>query len=179
MKNILTKLVLTLLLAGLTLTMASCNKNQDEFAAPAGFVTASSAFSDFYFYVPDDWTIDYSTGAAGAYYSSADPSSVSMMAWELEYTDTTVDEWWELNQDEVSDVFTEFNLESTENTTINDLYAKKFTYTATLGDFDYKIMQAACVKNSNVYLFTYTSLPEHFDEHIDDVNQMLDFLIIK
>ena len=179
MKNILTKLLLILILAGLTVTFASCGNEQGEYAPPAGFVTASSDSADFYFYVPDDWTIDYSTGAAGAYYSSSDPSSVSVMAWELEYTDTTVDEWWELNQDEVSAVFTNFNLESSENTTINDLYAKKFTYTATLGDFDYKIMQAACIKNSNVYLFTYTSLPEHFDEHTDDVNQMLDFLIIK
>lgn len=179
MKNILTKLILMLILAGMTLSLASCNKNNDEFAAPAGFVTASSESADFYFYVPDDWTVDYSTAAAGAYYSSADPSSVSVMAWELDYTDTTVDEWWELNQSEVESVFTDFNLESTENITINDLYAKKYTYTATLGSFSYRIMQAACVKNSTVYLFTYTSLPENFDEHTEDVNRMLDFLIIK
>ncbi len=179
MKNILTKLILILILAGLTLSMASCNKSTDEFAAPAGFITASADSADFYFYVPDDWTIDYSTAAAGAYFSAADPSSVSVMAWELEYSDTTVDEWWELNRSEIESVFQNYNLESSENTTMNDLYAKKYVYTATLGNFDYKIMQAACVKNSTVYLFTYTSLPENFDEHIEEVNQMLDFLIIK
>ncbi len=179
MKNILTKLLPALILAGLTLTMASCNKTQDEFAPPAGFITASSEASDFYFYVPDDWTVDYSTAAAGAYFSADDPSSVSVMAWELEYTDTTVEEWWELNQSEIESVFTNFTLESSENTTINDLYAKKYIYTAALGDYDYRIMQAACVKNSTVYLFTYTSLPENFDEHTDEVSQMLSFLIIK
>jgi hypothetical protein len=179
MKNILTKLILILLLAGMTLSLASCNKNNDEYAAPSGFMTASAESADFYFYVPDDWTVDYTTAAAGAYFSASDPSSVSVMAWDLEYSDTTVDEWWELNQGEIEAVFQNFNLESEENTTINSLYAKKYTYTADLGDFSYKIMQAACVKNSTVYLFTYTSLPENYDAHIEEVNQMLDFLIIK
>lgn len=179
MKNILTKLLLILLLAGMTLSLASCNKSNDEYAAPSGFMTASAESADFYFYVPDDWTVDYTTAAAGAYFSASDPSSVSVMAWDLEYSDTTVDEWWELNQGEIESVFQNFNLESEENTTINNLYGKKYTYTADLGNFSYKIMQAACVKNSTVYLFTYTSLPENYDAHIEEVNQMLDFLIIK
>lgn len=179
MKKIVTKLILCVILAALVLSMASCSTDDGEYSAPAGFVTASGEAADFYFYVPDDWTVDYSTAAAGAYFSAADPSSVSVMAWELEYTDTTVDEWWELNQGEIQSVFQNFTLESSENTTVNDLYAKKYIYTATLGEFDYKIMQVACVKNSTVYLFTYTSLPENFDTHTDDVNEMLGYLIIK
>lgn len=179
MKNILTKILLLLILAGLALSMASCGSDDGEYSAPAGFMTASDESADFYFYVPDDWTVDYTTAAAGAYFSAEDPSSVSVMAWELEYTDTTVDEWWELNQGEIESVFQNFTLESSENMTVNELYAKKYIYTATLGDFDYKIMQVACVKNATVYLFTYTSLPENFDTHTDDVNQMLDYLIIK
>ena len=121
MKNILTKLLLILLLAGMTLSLASCNKSNDEYAAPSGFMTASAESADFYFYVPDDWTVDYTTAAAGAYFSASDPSSVSVMAWDLEYSDTTVDEWWELNQGEIESVFQNFNLESEENTTIESV----------------------------------------------------------
>ena len=179
MKNILTKLILILLLAGMTLSLASCNKSNDEYAAPSGFMTASAESADFYFYVPDDWTVDYTTAAAGAYFSASDPSSVSVMAWELEHTDTTVDEWWAVNQDDVNLVFDNFSLESEENMTIDELYAKKYVYTASLGDYNYKIMQAACIKNTTVYLFTYTSIIDNYDAHLDDVAEMLEYLIIK
>ena len=106
-------------------------------------------------------------------------SSVSVMAWELEYTDTTIDEWWELNQGEIQAVFQNFELETSENTTVNDLYAKKYIYTASLGEYNYKIMQVACVKNSTVYLFTYTSTDKLFDSHLDEVNKILEYFSLK
>ena len=178
MKNLITKILLITLLCVFAAALTSCGE-KDEFAAPAGMVTASDEKADFYLYVPDDWTVDYSTAAAGAYYSPADPSSVSVMAWELEHTDTTVDEWWAVNQDDVNLVFDNFSLESEENMTIDELYAKKYVYTATLGDYNYKIMQAACIKNTTVYLFTYTSIIDNYDAHLDDVAEMLEYLTIK
>lgn len=178
MKNILMKILLVGLLAMFAVSLASCGE-KDEYAAPSGMVTASDEEADFYLYVPEEWTVDYSTAAAGAYYSAGDPSSVSVMAWELEHTDTSIDEWWAVNQEDITMVFQNFSLESEENMTINDLYAKKYIYTASLGDYNYKIMQAACIKDATVYLFTYTSLPENYDAHLDDVDQMLEFFIIK
>lgn len=178
MKNILTKILLAAMLTVFAVTLASCGE-KDEFAAPAGMVTASDEKADFYLYVPEEWTVDYSTAAAGAYFSAADPSSVSVMAWDLEHTDTSIDDWWAINQEDVMMVFQNFTLESEENFTINELYAKKYVYTASLGEYDYKIMQAACIKDSTVYLFTYTSLPENYDAHLGDVGEMLEYLIIK
>lgn len=177
MKNLLFKILLLGVLAAFALSLSSCEK--DEFAPPTGMVTASDEKADFYFYVPDEWTVDYSTAAAGAYYSASDPSSVSVMAWELEYTDTTVDDWWALNQEDINLVFRNVAIESEENMTIDELYAKKYVYTASLGEYDYKIMQAACIKNTTVYLFTYTSIADNYDAHLEDVDQMLEFLIIK
>lgn len=161
----------------LTLSFASCEKNDSS--APAGWITAADEKADFYFYVPDEWTVDYTTAAAGAYYSSDDPSSVSVLAWELEYTDTTVDEWWELNEGEISYAFQNVELVSEENTTVDGIYAKSYTYTASLSDFNYKIMQTVIIRNATVYLFTYTSTPENYDSHLEDVNSMLDYLKLK
>lgn len=177
MKNLLTKILLLGVIAVFATSLASCES--DEFAPPAGMISASDEKADFYFYVPDEWTVDYSTAAAGAYYSANDPSSVSVMAWELEYSDTSLDEWWSVNQEDLNLVFQNVAIETEENMTINDLYAKKYVYTATLGEYDYKIMQAACIKDATVYLFTYTSVVDNFDSHLDDVAQMLEFLIIK
>ena len=159
---------------------ASCSK-KGEFDPPTGWQAASDEQADFYFYVPDSWTVDFSTAAAGAYYSAQDPSSVSVMAWELPNADTTLDDWWALNREELEKVFDNFNLESEENMTLtpDNLYAKKYVYTAELGGYSYRYLQAAALKGTAVYLFTYCSVEENFESHMDAVNDMLGFLIIK
>lgn len=70
-------------------------------------------------------------------------------------------------------------LVSEENTTVDGIYAKSYTYTASLSDFNYKIMQTVIIRNATVYLFTYTSTPENYDSHLEDVNSMLDYLKLK
>ena len=117
----------------LTLSAASC-KNTDEYAPPAGYTLASNENADYCLYVPDKWTVDMSTAAAGAYYSVTDPSSVSVMGWDLQNYDSSLDEWWETNKTDLALVFTDFNEISEENTTLDELYAKRYTYTAMLGE---------------------------------------------
>ena len=167
------------LLAALLL-LPSCSK-KGEYDPPTGWQSASDEQADFYFYVPDNWTVDFSTAAAGAYYSASDPSSVSVMAWELPNADTTLDEWWELNREEIEKVFANFTLESEENMTLtrDNLYAKRYVYTAELGGYGYRYMQVAALKGTSVYLFTYASVEENYESHLEAVNEMLDFLIIK
>lgn len=179
MKNIFMKIALVIVLLMCAAALASCGNSDDPYAPPAGMVSATDNKADFCLYVPDEWQIDYTTAAAGAYYSASDPSSVSVLAWDLDYTDTTVEEWWETNVNEVGIVFDEINVESEENITLSDVYGKKYVYTASLGDFQYKIMQAACIKGSSVYLFTYTAVPENYDLHTEDVAAMLEHFIIK
>ena len=173
------KIALVIVLLMCAAALASCGNSNDPYAPPAGMVSATDNKADFCLYVPDEWQIDYTTAAAGAYYSASDPSSVSVLAWDLDYTDTTVEEWWETNVNEVGIVFDDINVESEENITMSDVYGKKYIYTASLGDFQYKIMQAACIKGSSVYLFTYTAVPENYDLHTEDVAAMLEHFIIK
>ena len=96
-------------------------------------------------------------------------------------TDSSLDDWWALNREEVEKVFSNFNLESEENLTLtkDNLYAKRFVYTADLGGYSYRYMQVAAVKGTSVYLFTYASVPENYEKHLDAVDEMLGFLIIK
>ena len=175
------KKTLCVLFAALILFAAVSCKARGEFDPPAGWQAASDEKADFYFYVPEKWTVDYSTAAAGAYFSASDPSSVSVMAWELPNTDSTVEEWWELNREEQEKVFSGFTLESEESLALtkDNLNAKKYVYSADLGGYSYRFMQVAALKGTSVYLFTYASVPENFDAHLEEVNQMLGFLIIK
>lgn len=150
--------------------VVSCAKDD---AAPKGMKKASDEKADFTLYVPEKWTVDMAEAAVSAYCSTDDPSSVSMMAWGLEYSDSSLDEWWDVNLDEIKKVFSNVEVTDTSDTLIDELYAKKYTYTASLGEYNYSIIQAACVKNATVYVFTYTSVPEKFDAHTEEVTEML------
>ncbi|MBR5444826.1 MAG: hypothetical protein IKV57_01805 [Clostridia bacterium] len=161
-----------LMLALSVLFLAGCDRDAN---APTGYKTASGEAADYFFFVPDDWTVDLTTGATSAYCSAEDPSSVSVMAWELPHTDTTLEEWWTMNMEDVTRVFQNVEAAEPENVTMGGVHAQKYVYTADLGEFSYKILQAASIKGGSVYLITYTSLAETFDSHLEEVNNMISF----
>lgn len=166
------KKILALLLAVSALALTGCGSDSE---APTGYKTASGEAADYTFFVPDEWTVDLSTGATSAYCSTDDPSSVSVMTWELPHTDTTLDEWWEMNLEDISLVFQNVAIEEPENVTVDGVYGKKYTYTADLGEFSYKIQQTAAIKGGSVYLITYTSLADTYDTHLEEVGNMVSF----
>lgn len=162
---------LILLAAVASAVFTGCQKGEVE--VPHGMKIASRDIDAYYFFVPERWTVQDSDGITMALYSSNDPSSVSVAAWELSHTDDTVDTWWEANIKDLSLVFNSFELVSEENATVDGMYAKSYVYTASIGESKYKFMQTACVKNTVVYLMTYTSLEEAFDSHLEDINSMI------
>ncbi len=163
---------IALCLVAAALMLTGCSGDTE---APTGYKTASGEAADYTFFVPEEWTVDLSTGATSAYCSTEDPSSVSVMAWELPHTDTTLDEWWEMNLEDISLVFQNVVVEEPENVTMDGVYGKKYTYTADLGEFSYKIQQTAAIRSGSVYLVTYTSLADTFDTHLEEVGNMLSF----
>ena len=60
------KHILTLILALSVLFLTGCDRDAN---APTGYKTASGEAADYYFFVPDDWTVDMATGATSAYCS--------------------------------------------------------------------------------------------------------------
>lgn len=174
MKKI-TKITAVILLAAvLALALVSCKKDD----TPKGMIKASDDKADFTLYVPESWTVYTVAADVGAYASENDPSSVSVMAWDLEFADTSLEDWWETNVSDLGLVFSDFEIISEEDTAIDGLYAKKYTYTVSLRGNSYKLIQAACIKRGTVYVFTYTSVPDSFDGHLDEVESMLSNLKI-
>lgn len=174
MKKI-TKITAVILLAAvLALGLVSCKKDD----TPSGMIRASDDKADFTLYVPESWTVYTVAADVGAYASDNDPSSVAMMAWNLEFYDTSLEDWWETNASDLGLVFSDVEILSEEDTAIDGLYAKKYTYTASLSGNSYKLIQAACIKKGTVYVFTYTSVPDNFDGHLDEVESMLSNLKI-
>lgn len=151
---------------------------QNDPEAPTGMKTASGEGADYTLFVPDDWTVDITTGATGAYVSSADTSGVLVTTWDLPNTDTSLDDWWETNLAEIETVYQDVTVDSSETLLVDGCHAVQYVWTGTLGSYTYRVMQTAAVKNGSVYLFTYTSLPDLYDSHLEEVEQMLEFFSI-
>ncbi|MBE6598002.1 MAG: hypothetical protein E7638_01020 [Ruminococcaceae bacterium] len=174
-----TKYMIGALLLAMTALFSSCGNN-NELDAPGGMkIACDPEITDYRLFVPEEWTVDMTTSASGAYYSNSDPSGVSMMVWDLEYANSTLDDWWAANETDIAMVFDNYALESKENTTIDGNYAQKYVYTADLGENQYKVMQIGALKDGTVYLFTYTSLQNLYDSHLEDVAAIVENIIIE
>ena len=57
--------------------------------------------------------------------------------------------------------------------------AKRYIYTATMLDMNYRFMQVAAIKGGYVYLFTYTSTDDLYESHIEDVNNIIEHFSFK
>lgn len=171
MKNKITAVLLALLVCCGAFSLTACGEPSDT---PKGMKLASNEIVDYYFYVPTEWTTDLAAGAVSAYYSAEDPSSVSMMAWNIEDDEMTLDSWWETNVSDFNLVFDNFNLEQSSNYILSETAAMQYVYTGSLGENNYKFMQVACMTKGMIYLFTYTSVADNYDAHLEEVAKMLE-----
>ena len=145
------------LLLVLLLLFSACAKKTD---VPDGMVRASAEFADYDLFVPQEWKLDESGGAVSAYKSPDDPASVSVMAWGLPHADDTVADWWETYRAEFDTVFRNYTPVSEDNVLLDGAKATRYVYTASLGDYTYRYTQYAAVRNTSVYLMTFTELAD-------------------
>lgn len=148
--------------------------NSDNFV-PAGMKLISDDIVEYKLYIPESWTADMSTGVASAYYSSSDRSNISMTAYEIDASSTDLSGFWKLYEKDFADTFADLEYEvNAENTLVNGNAAQKYVYKATVSGNTYKFMQTLILKQSRVYLFTYTALESNYDSHIEEVNRILE-----
>lgn len=168
MKKILSCAVALVLLCA---SLSSCGKND---GVPDGMILASGDAADYYMYIPEDWTVDLQTGATTAHVSSSDRSNVGACSWLLEYTDDTVDTWHERQLEDLTAGFSDYNEESVTETEIDGVYAKEYVFTARLANEERKYRQTAAVKGGSVYVITYSTTPELFEEHSGEAYKIVE-----
>ncbi|MBE6612768.1 MAG: DUF1795 domain-containing protein [Ruminococcaceae bacterium] len=164
--------ILALMLIALPLT--SCGAaNTGE--APMGFVEISDDGLSYNLYVPDEWTPDLSTGVTSAYFDGRDPSNISMMAFELDRTITSLEDYWTSYEPDLKAIFPDLAYVDTAEATLDGVPAMQYIYTASMSGLSYKIMQLTAIRNNTIYIFTYTATADKYDAHIEDVIAMLDY----
>lgn len=160
------------------LALASCGAKETN--VPDGMKVASGEVVDYNLYVPENWICDVASGATTAYYSDNDASNVSVMTYTFRNTDDTVGAWHENFMDDFGTVYSDIEvITDGEDTVLGGAAAKKYVFKGTLEGTTYQFMQVATSRKAalsapQVYIFTYTSLPDLYENHTEDIQSMLD-----
>ena len=167
------KLLSIVLAALLFFALSACGKNNDV-SVPYGMQLASdTSVVDYYLFVPQEWTVDMANGATSAYYSTADPSSITMTAYGLSDAVSDADSYWDFFQKQFEGVFGEPENIETSNLLLDGKEAMQYVFTAKFGDTEYKFRQIICTRNKMAYILTYASTAENFDKHADEVQETI------
>lgn len=183
---------ISLILAALmaALTVASCGQSDTD--APLDYKEISSDDVEYDLYVPEEWQEDITTGMTAAYYSSQDPSNISMIAFELDGTVKTIEDYWNSYLPSLVAVFPDIAFENVpeeesettegdpsgteavkvgepEQLTLGGVPALAYNYTASMSGVKYKFYQVIAFRSARVYIFTYTAETANYDSHIEDV----------
>lgn len=168
------KALLITILAAMLLLSGCAQSNGD---APAGMKLFSNEYVEYTAYVPESWIMSEPTATPYAYVSSTDASSVSIVASDLtaDQMELTLDELWDgyVEDFEANMPDMKYVGEHPIKTTLDNVKANQYVYTATVAGIEYKYQQTLCVEGGTIYIITYTSTPELYDENIANVENIL------
>lgn len=156
-----------------------CSSGSDSWH-PAGMKLASSEDADYKMWVPESWTVDMSTGITSAYAGSGDYSNVSVTAQNLsgEQNYLTPSEYWEIYKTDLEATFPDIAYdEDTEggiSLMLDENAAMKYSYTATVTGTEFHFISVVCIRSGTVYLITYTAQPAIYENHLEEVQNILD-----
>ncbi len=172
MKRLLKTGVCLLLAVTLCFPLFSCAKREKE-EVPAGMQAANVEGDLFRLYVPTTWKLNNGTGVAGAYYTSAKTSGVTVR--RIRSDAETLDAFYESCMAEHRATYGErLRLDATDVTTLGGEDAKVWTFTAwTEEDVNYKVLQCAAKHDGAYYLLTYAADPSLYETLYADVQKMV------
>ncbi len=175
MKKTGTLLVSLLLILGMALS--GCAK-QDT-SVPEGMQLASSDDADYLFYVPEGWRVDKSSLYTAAYFSSGDATSMSVTAFGMNMAGDTVSSWWESYTEQFINIYDTMEVTAEEEAELDGIDGMKYTFAATLNEKEYQYIIVAALRENYIYYITYTSTPEYYEDHLDELDQAVEYFAFK
>ena len=184
----------------LCLGLVACEQKDPD--VPEGMKLVETESKDYSLFVPENWSVDMSTGVVSAYASLVDQSNISFTGFAIKmrdlYAETVassdtgsdtevkglVDVFWDDYSDDFAETFGDTMKYIDENgkesdspvyvrTTLGGLEANKYTYTARVTGETYKFTQVVCIEAGYVYILTYTAVTDSYDEHLEGVESII------
>ncbi len=153
------------------LLLSSCGKTDPD--VPSGMKLASSEDADYIMYVPEMWRVDRSTLYTSAFYSSGDATSISCAAYGMNYTDRSVDDWWNSFEDEMKSLYTDVSDIQKAEASLGGVSGQKYTFSASLNGTEYNYIITAALKSNYIYYVTYTSTPDYYENHLEELDSVI------
>lgn len=174
MKQNIVTVILSLILV---LSLASCSGTVGD--APKGMQRVSGDDVDYYFYVPDEWTPETSTGVTTAKYSDSILVNVSLMAATVNNGTQSAKDYFDEYTESFKSIYENFELVSAEDTLLDSHAAYKAVYTGSVTGVEAKYMQVVCIKSGIAYIFTYTAQTDKYDDYLSDADKMIENFAFK
>ena len=156
-------------------------KYSDKVEVPEGMKLASTDERAYRFFVPTTWQINKRADMSAAYYSESDKSNVSVQLYICGTGDEvqSIDTYFARCEKSYTELFTSYELISSEDIKMSGIDAKKYVMNITSGGVEYKMMQAIVKKGDAIYCMTYTATAENYDLHTSDVERMIEVFEIR
>ncbi len=162
------KIIVMLMAMCMLVSFTACTEQEN---APDGMKNIARESDPFYFYVPKSWG-ESSGNVVGAYYSNADRSNISIMAYGGDFA--TVEEYWNDFKNRATAEFAEFEtVKETEVRTIDGRNALGYTYKMKVDGTKYQCMQIAFSYGNLLYVITYTTTEEKYESHISEIEAII------
>ena len=146
---------------------------KDE-TAPAGMKLVSNDEVAYRFYAPQAWTVNRNEAIFAAYLES-DRSSVSVIPYQPASGQMSVAQYFAFCEEQMINVGGKesYTLLSSTEGTLGGRKAFIYEYTYAVGGEVFRYRQVVAAYAGMIYSLTYTSRPETFEEHLDDVDMMI------
>lgn len=171
MKQALSRVLILLLLLTLLISAASCSKSNIE--VPDGMLLCSDESLEYCFFVPAGWLINDMSGTTSAYRNENGSTVASVTVTTHAPSESmTVEGYWALCEESYKSEFKNYAFVSGDPSTVAELNAMTYVYTAEFSGVKYKFNQTIFIERSRFYIITYTATEESYDAYLDHLAQM-------
>ena len=173
MKKILALCLCTLLCLG----FVACT-GQNDINVPMGMMLASDPeLPNYVLMVPNDWTVESTTGTTTAYYrdnlSNHVLATFSATFNSPESADVTANSYFDSFVEEHTQALGEIEDIVSSECLLDGKSAMKYTYSTTFGETEYKFWQVICIYDGIIYTLTYSATADCFDNYAEDMSLIL------
>ncbi len=149
------------------------NDSVTDSKTPEGMKIASSDIVEYRLYVPTAWICNSQSGKSEAYFPESGKPNITVTSYSPNEK-MTAEEYFEMCEKEYKESLDGYELISVADRTVGERAAKCYTYSVNAGGARVRIMQTVMEYSGLVYSVTYTALDERFDNHVEEVNSILD-----
>ncbi len=174
-KKLISLLLILILLCGM---LASCSKETESgLSIPSNMQSIVSEAGDYELIVPSEWLVETTQGMTSAYVEDQARSNITVCANELSADIASVEAYWDYFSAQFSAVFSDFTMLEAEPAHISigsaheghTVDGLQYSYTATVGDVKYRWLQTVCLYKGTIYIITFTTTVDMYEEREEDL----------